>query len=166
MKALFRRFMRKQHRAAMEREEKKGVVIMAEIAGIVEKAVKESWDGTKAAAMNQEVGYFLDEAGRLAWDMHRQVAGHEAADPGAAAQRVRRRDVVMGQQQSQRSALAKARSEIAAARVAILKSEEVLIAAPKDPVPRSRLSISTGMAASLPAGCTVKSSLPPARPRR
>ena len=57
VKACWRRLMRKQHRAAMLRDDRKGVVSVAEIAAMLEQALESTWQPEKAVAMNEEVGY-------------------------------------------------------------------------------------------------------------
>jgi hypothetical protein len=89
--------MRKQHRAALERPEHKGVVTMSEIARMLEIAIEASWDGSKAVGMNQEVGYYVEEStGRLAWDITRQLTLEVAAVAVYSSQAKQKASLIQG----------------------------------------------------------------------
>ena len=156
-KALFRRLMRKQHRAALERPDKKGQVSVPEIAALLEMAIQGSWDGAKAAAMNEEVGYYVDPStGRLAWDLTRRLTVADAVgagDSAAAAQRVHRQEAAIEAQESQRRAIEAAQAQVSAAGCAIGNARAAPVARPAEPVPRAnKRSLNAG-------GCYVTGSM-------
>ena len=56
----------KQFRVALSLNGKmKGVVLLSQIAAIVQKVVADTWDGSKAEAINAAVGYFINEEGYM-----------------------------------------------------------------------------------------------------
>ena len=111
LKVLFRKFLRKQFRASLERKERRGAVSVAEIAALLEKAANESWDPESGPAMNSQVGYFTNAQGLLQWDPLRDEDPDAAADAGAGASSTSTRNGrahILAQQESQRNALTEA----------------------------------------------------------
>jgi hypothetical protein len=148
VKGSWRRKMRRQHRSAMLRDERKGVVSVAEIAAMLEQAALETWQAEKAVAMNEEVGYYVDPTTkRVAWDLTRRLTladGLQAEDARAGVQRFHRREAQLLAQEAQHAALGKARSEMEAAGVAIVGARGEAVAPPTVPVPRTQASLNAG----------------------
>ena len=95
IKVVWRKYMRKLHRAAMERPARKGVVSVPEIAACLEKAAQDAWDGDKAISMNEEVGYFINSEGLVDWDLSGKLApAGSSVDAHASGSRRRRREAV------------------------------------------------------------------------
>ena len=147
VKACWRRLMRKQHRAAMLRDDRKGVVSVAEIAAMLEQALESTWQPEKAVAMNEEVGYYIDATtGRLAWDLTRRLTladALQAEDARAGASRFHRREAAIEAQAAQSAALGVARSQMEAAGVAIAGARTAAVAPPTVPVPRSKAALNS-----------------------
>ena len=128
LKALFRKDLRKQFRAALERPERRGVVAVAEIAALLEKAAEESWQPESGVQMNQQVGYYIDPvSGYLQWDPLRDEplpasggASSSTSNEPLPTTRSAVREKIMAVQDSQRTALAQAASRINAAQDAVV----------------------------------------------
>ena len=137
IKVVWRKYMRKLHRAAMERPARKGVVSVPEIAACLEKAAQDAWDGDKAISMNEEVGYFINAEGLVDWDLSGKLApAGSSVDAHASGSRRRRREAVQQQQQQQLLALQQKQDQLRAAGVAIDSARAAPVSQPTVAVPK------------------------------
>jgi len=105
----------------------------AEIAGLVEQSLVEAWDPEKAASLNEEVGYYMDTHGRLAWDLTRKMTPADvvaAADQAAAGSRMHQQQAKDETQAKQFAAIQLAKKQIAAATGAVAAANVTPIAPP------------------------------------
>ena len=87
LKASIRRKLQKQFFAAVRDVTAQSKVSIAEILKIVALSWRESFDPTKIARLNEDVGYFSNEEGYLQWDLTRLLPQppQDAAEASAAA---------------------------------------------------------------------------------
>ena len=141
-KAAIRQMLAKQFRVALSLNGKmKGVVLLSQIAAIVQKVVADTWDGSKVEAINEAVGFFINEEGymdttsiaacaavgpsaSLPADVESALTGWRAA---RAAQRQRTEDEIC-----------KKEREWAAACDALKNADVAPVGMPTHAVPRSR----------------------------
>ena len=149
-KAAIRQMLAKQFRVALSLNGKmKGVVLLSQIAAIVQKVVADTWDGSKVEAINEAVGFFINEEGYMDWDVTRimdttSIAACAAVGPSAAlpadvgSALTGWRAARAAQRQRTEDEICKKEREWAAACDALKNADVAPVGMPTHAVPRSR----------------------------
>jgi hypothetical protein len=155
LKAAIRRLLRRQFFANVRDKAVKSTVTIAEIAAIGEKAWHESFDVRKMERLNADVGYYIDAAGFLQWDLTRimrpelDVCAAPSAPASAAltastapvVSNFGGRAAVQAAQQEQEMAIANVRADVDkvfAVHNSVLNIAQPVVPRPTQPAERGR----------------------------